>query len=229
MISGKIQVAAAIAVLALSLNSASAAPTFDSDMEFVARSGIGSKIVGIGSRVGKDIAHSVGTDEMRKKINSHVNPPPHIHPGLAAAAKKATAHHDPKLVAAAVAHAKMHHKRDLDLEEDLFERDFGFEDELDARSIGSKISRVGGNLVKEYAQNSGSSELHKKINSYVNPPVRVHPGLVEAGKRITGPHDPKLVSAALAHTRLHHHKRDIEDLVDLLVTRAMELEFDDLE
>jgi len=308
MPSGKTQVAATVAVLALSLGSTSAAPTFDSDMELAARSGIGSKVVGIGARVGKDIAQNVGTSEMNKKINSYVNPPHNVHPGLVEAGKKATAGHNHKVVSAALGHVKKHkrdldfedvlearsgigskvigvgarvgkdiaqsvgtgemnkkinsyvnpphkvhpglvnaarkataghnpkvvsaalghlkkHKRDLDFDNDLFERDFDFEDELEARSIGSKITRVGGNLAKEYAQNVGSSEMHKKINSYVNPPLRVHPGLVDAARKATAPHDPRLVAAAVGH--LKKHKRDL-DFEDDLFERDFDFE-DDLE
>jgi 16S rRNA G1207 methylase RsmC len=215
MVAGKTQVAAAVAVVALA-GSAYAAPAME-PQPLVARMDkivkAGGKILG---HVAKDHAHSTAvdgaTDYLKDKFGAKPQP---LHPAAAAALAKATGPHDPKLVSAAIGHLPGHKKRELEEAiAELLARDFA-DDEYELVARMDRIVKAAGKAVGHVAKDHLHSTAVDGATDYLKDkfgakPQPLHPAAAAALAKATGPHDPKLVAAAIGHLP-GHKKRELED------------------
>jgi hypothetical protein len=225
MVAGKTQVAAAVAVVALA-GSAYAAPAME-PQPLVARMDrivkAGGKILG---HVAKDHAHSTAvdgaTDYLKDKFGAKPQP---LHPAAAAALAKATGPHDPKLVSAAIGHLPGHKKRELEEAiAELLARDFA-DDEYELVARMDRIVKAAGKAVGHVAKDHLHSTAVDGATDYLKDkfgakPQPLHPAAAAALAKATGPHDPKLVAAAIGHLP-GHKKREIEDDLNELFARGI--------
>ncbi|KAF8226411.1 hypothetical protein L208DRAFT_365322 [Tricholoma matsutake] len=207
-----------VAAVALNFMPSMAAPMHLEDerptrnMKLETRGTVASKVVQKAADTAKNIAHSAATKAAGDAINSHTDQGHSVTSEQSDALKKMTGPHNPAIVSAVLkGHSAAGGKKKRDVEE-LFRR---FLDELEVRGpIGSKAVQKAADTAKNIAHSAGTKAAENAINSHLDQGHSVTSEQSDALKKMTGPHNPAIVDAAVkGHSAAGgKKKRDVDEL-----------------